>query len=363
MKTLSLLIKPASSGCNMQCGYCFYQAIAEHRLKADHGLMTPETVRQLLKRVQAHLTSGDRLEIAFQGGEPTLAGLSFFQDFTRQADDLLPGIRVDYSLQTNGLRLDEDWALFFKERDWLIGLSLDGPMTHDRYRPDRSGNNTFERVMAAKQLLDEYHIDYNVLSVLTPELSNQADEWFDWLIAQGIEHAQLIPLISPLGSPEVGLRPEQFYRFYHRLIERWLERLRSGQWLHIQLIDHLIEQIGTGRVRLCGLDGRCRLQYVIEADGTLYPCDFYATDEYRLGSILEHSFLDLARTPKAKQFLAERSELTEVCQGCAYVSLCAGGCRRLQGAMYLGRDKTYCGYQRLLTVYYPTLRQIAQKLL
>jgi len=151
MKYLNYLIKPASSLCNLRCRYCFYCDIAENRSVANLGLMQPDTVQSLLRETFSRLETGGAVHFAFQGGEPTLAGLDFYRDFVAQVKAHNAGnASVTYSIQTNGMVLDEDWAVFLKQYDFLVGLSLDGTKElHDLYRVDARHEGTWNRVSSS----------------------------------------------------------------------------------------------------------------------------------------------------------------------------------------------------------------------
>ena len=138
MKTIHLMLKPASSLCNMRCGYCFYADVAAGRNTPSYGLMGDATAEAILKMIQQDLEPGDGIHFAFQGGEPTLAGLPFFRNFVSRVSQW-KGIRVSYALQTNGLLLDDQWCRFLKEHRFLVGLSLDLlPEAHDAVKIGRA---------------------------------------------------------------------------------------------------------------------------------------------------------------------------------------------------------------------------------
>ena len=148
----TILIKPASGLCNMRCSYCFYCDEMDKREEGIRGMMSVDTVKNLIKKAMRQ--AGDEICFAFQGGEPTLRGLDFFREVIRLEKRFnRRGIRVINTIQTNGFALDEEWCRFFKEHDFLIGLSVDGTQEiHDRYRHDASGGVTYARVKKAADL-------------------------------------------------------------------------------------------------------------------------------------------------------------------------------------------------------------------
>ena len=167
MPPLSLLIKPASGGCNMRCAYCFYHDEAHNRAVASYGHMSLSTLEVLIKKSLDY--ADGQCTFGFQGGEPTLRGLEFFQqavEFQRRYN--VKNVKILNAIQTNGLTLDSSWASFFKKNNFLIGLSLDGPKAiHDGSRKDTNGRGTFSRTMRAAQLLQSHSVDLNILTVVT----------------------------------------------------------------------------------------------------------------------------------------------------------------------------------------------------
>ena len=161
MRHVHLLIKPASGLCNLNCRYCFYHDIVEKREQASYGLMTEDTLAAVLEKALA--AASHSCTIAFQGGEPTLAGLDFFRKAVELQRRLnVNRVQVYNSIQTNGLLLDSQWAAFFRENHFLVGLSLDGMKdTHDLYRLDAQGQGTFNRAARVLQLLESHGVAYN----------------------------------------------------------------------------------------------------------------------------------------------------------------------------------------------------------
>ena len=190
MPPLSIMLKPASSLCNLRCQYCFYADEAAHREQASYGIMSEDTLEAILKRTLAFAEGS--CTIVYQGGEPTLAGLDFF----RRAIELetkwnVNGVAIHHSIQTNGMVLNREWAAFFKEHRFLVGLSLDGNRrVHDVNRLDPSGQGTFRRVMESLNLLKEYKVEFNVLTVVTRQTVPQIKQIYQFFSRLGVEYQQ-----------------------------------------------------------------------------------------------------------------------------------------------------------------------------
>lgn len=350
MGELSFLVKPASSLCNMRCKYCFYADVAAHREAASYGMMTQETARHLIGAAAKEVKAGDRLSFAFQGGEPTLAGLDFYRWFFKTVGEAAPKVRVYYSFQTNGLLLNEDWCALFREYDVLVGISLDGNrQLHDCHRLDVAGRGTYSRACAALELMKRRGVAFNVLSVLTADAARHPAALWNWLQKEGVDYVQFIPCLNTLdgaGYSSLSLTPRRFFDFYRKLFPLWHRSLEEGRFISVKLFDDLVNQYLTGRATACGIMGRCTVQYVVEANGDIFPCDFYALDQYKIGSILKNTPADLY--PMGESFLVGGREYAkeEPCQSCPYFEHCGGGCKRMRDNMYL--ENGVCFYARLL---------------
>ena len=121
MPPINILIKPASSACNMACQYCFYKDVAAHREQEFEGMLSIESIEKV---IQAGMEYAEHIcSFAFQGGEPTLAGLDFYrQVVVLQKQYAKPGVEIRNAIQTNGYTIDEEWDAFFRENHFLVGL-------------------------------------------------------------------------------------------------------------------------------------------------------------------------------------------------------------------------------------------------
>lgn len=364
MKELSFLIKPASSMCNMRCRYCFYADVSKRRERASYGLMTYNTAKRLIAAAAADAHPGDRLTFAFQGGEPTLAGLDFYRCFFRTAQELLPRNSVCFSLQTNGLILDEAWCALLRENDVLVGLSVDGgPQLHNAYRLDATGRGTYDRIHTAMKLMKQYGVRYNILCVLTAQAARHPAAIWNWLKKEDVEYVQFIPCLDglePCGGAPWALPPSRLRSFYRQLFPLWRRRLEEGPFISVKLFDDLIAQYLLGQVTACGMSGHCTVQYVIEANGDVFPCDFYVLDEYRMGSILDSRPSELYLNGQAFLARGQGCMEKEPCRSCSYRGVCGGGCKRQRDSMYI--EKGICHYAMLLDeILQPLLAFAAQK--
>ncbi len=362
----SVMIKPASSLCNLECKYCFYADVSHRRDVMSYGIMTEQTARRIIQNIFADLPRGSSVSIGFQGGEPTLAGVDFFRYFADTVRAAAGSVHVEYTLQTNGTLLDDEWCRFLLEHKVLVGLSLDGDgELHDLNRADRHGVGSYSRVIAAKHLLERYGIEYNVLTVLTDRLARYPKRIWKLLCNQKIGYVQFIPCLdapdSPMPSP-YALTPGRFASFYTALFRLWAEALRSGRYISIKLFDDICNMLLKHQVTACGLDGICQRQIVVEADGSVYPCDFYAVDRWRLGNLAETPLTGLADNDTARAFRCRPKPVHAICADCRFAKLCGGGCARMADSMYVARDGKACGYRDFLARNEEEINRIAAEI-
>lgn len=344
MKHNSYLIKPASSLCNMNCHYCFYSDVAKHRSIYSKGFMNEETTDILIKNA---LADSNEITFAFQGGEPTLAGLTYFYHFVDTVNRLKKHHTIHYTIQTNGLLLNDEWLNFFKKNKFLVGISLDGiKIIHDSIRT-QNHNGTFNRVFSVINNMKRKNISFNILTVLTPKLVPYAKEVYQFYKDNNFDYVQFIPCLSELDCEknEYSLSPKQFCQFYKDIFQIWYKDLQTKNALHITLFDNLLMIFHGIYPSTCGLLGQCQIQMIIEADGSTYPCDFYAYDKYKLGNIKTHSFQEMRSNQIAIHFLKERKKTTLLCDNCKFINICKGGCKRMNTAYF---DNDFCGYQSFL---------------
>lgn len=369
MASVTFLVKPASGLCNMRCRYCFYEDVSASRAQKSMGLMSRDTARRLIREGFAYAGPGGHVHFLFQGGEPTLAGLTFFRDFLEDAQALRPaGAEASFSIQTNGLALDESWARLFREGDFLVGLSLDGTKTlHDRFRRDAAGDGTWDRTVRALELLDRAGVQTNLLCVVTGDVAKAPDQVWRSLAALGPHPLQFIPCLDPLeaarGSLPWSLTPDAYGAFLKGIFDRWYEQLSRGRYVSVRSFDDLLRLLAGMAPSTCAAAGRCGGYLAAEADGSLYPCDFYVLDRWRIGNIRQMTVAEALASPVMEAFLAGGARRPAACGPCPYGPLCRGGCRRdfLEGPD--GPTNYYCSSLRAFFPYaLPRLQAAARAL-
>lgn len=356
MKKSSYLIKPASSLCNMNCQYCFYSDVSHLRENYSKGIMSKDTVDILVEKA---LQDADEITFAFQGGEPTVAGLDYFQYFVEKVKQNQTKHIIHYVIQTNGYSLNDEWISFFKKHDFLVGISLDGnQMIHDEMR--KKGNEpTFEIVLNHIKKIQDNHIQYNILTVMTTHMIHHVNEIYEYYKKEGFSYIQFIPCLPELDHSTDGysLTPHLFYKFYHQLFPLWYEDLKKGQYTSISFFEDLLMIFQGQYPRTCGMLGQCHIQLIIEGDGSVYPCDFYALDKYCLGNIHHQTIEELRQSIQGQNFLQQQKRYSKLCHQCQFKNICHGQCKRMNIVYF---DDNYCGYQAFLQETYQLFYQIGQ---
>lgn len=332
MPAASFLVKPASGRCNLACRYCFYRDVAENRETADFGRMTDETAALLVDR--AFELDADALSIGFQGGEPTLAGLPFFERFAAFVHEKnRKGIPVHFALQTNGTTLNADWARFLKKENFLVGVSIDGPRTlHDAFRVKRDDSGSYNEVMSGVEALRAEEVPVNALCVVDAAVADNVELVYKHLRRKGFDWIQFIPCLDPFGE-EPGnrswsLKPAAFGRFLKTAFDLWFEDGNRGTPANVRWFDNLVGMAAGFPPENCGMAGRCTAYYTVEADGSVYPCDFYVVDEWRLGDIRTNTLREMVESETARRFVRVSEYVDPECRSCFAFPLCRGGCRR-----------------------------------
>jgi uncharacterized protein len=367
MPPISVLIKPASGKCNLSCRYCFYHDVASNRAVADFGFMDQPTLEVIIRKV-LQFASG-QATFSFQGGEPTLCGVGFFESVVKlQKRYNVNGVKIDNCLQTNGILIDENWAEFLHSHNFLVGLSLDGPADlHDRYRVDSRGNGTSGKVISAAALFDKYKVEYNILLTVTGASAADPDVLYDFFKQHNFNFLQFMPCLDPGSGPrglyDYSLKPEQYHRFLKGFFDKWSADFLGGREVSVRYFDNLVRMVMGQAPEMCSLFGGCQCQFVFEADGGVYPCDFYVTDTWKLGNIKDHELLELYESVNSRRFRESSQSASAVCRECKWRYLCRGGCRRDREDTLTGilERNYYCqAFQDFLEYASPRLVKLAE---
>jgi len=334
-RAFHIMTKPRGPICNLNCAYCYYLP-KEQLYPGSDFRMADEVLESFTKQ---YIESQQVPEVTFgwQGGEPLLMGIEFFERAVAyQKQYQKPGVRIINTLQTNGTLIDEAWARFFHDHNFLIGLSLDGPQPmHDAYRLDKAGNPTWERVMRGKRLMDEYDVEHNILCTVHAANADHPVETYRFFrdVAEA-EFIQFIPIVrrdnetghqEGLEVKDQSVTAEQYGQFLIGVFDEWV-RHDVGR-LFVQIFDVALAAWTGRRPGLCVFEPICGLGLAMEHNGDLYACDHYVEPNYLLGNIMETPMLDLVASEQQRAFgRAKLETLPQQCIDCEVRFICNGGC-------------------------------------
>ena len=332
-----VMVKPHGAICNCRCQYCYYLS-KEHLYPSSNFRMTEELLESFTRQY-IESQSVSQVTFAWQGGEPTLMGLDFFERALQlQKRYQRPGLTINNALQTNGILLNDEWCHFFREHNFLIGISIDGPShLHDVYRVDRGNHPTFERVMMGVELLKNHGVEFNTLTCVHSANSDYPLEVYRFLRDEVQSHfMQFIPIV--LRDNETGFQQgeavtkhtvggKQYGEFLKTVFDEWVRR-DVGR-VFVQTFDAALAAWVGQAPGVCVLDKTCGTAMVLEHNGDLYSCDHFVEPDYLLGNIIETDLAALVGSTKQRQFgLAKRDALPRYCQECPVLFACNGGCPR-----------------------------------
>ena len=327
----AVLVKPTSAECNMACRYCFYRDRPTDPYRGIEGRrMDERTLRALISQ---HLAANpEEAVFSWQGGEPLLMGLDFFKRAVElEMEYGAPGQRVGNAVQTNGTLLTREWARFFADHNFLVGLSLDGPKhVHDRYRRAPDGRGSFDAVMRAADILREEGAEFNVLAVVTNYACDRAEEIYGFFVENGFRYLQFIPCVE--RDPKTGkladfsVRPDRYARFLCDLFDLWFNG--GSPEVSIRFFDNVLLRFMGMEAEMCELAPQCGSYLVVEFNGDVYPCDFFVREEWRLGNIHEAPLWEIARSGRAREFFSIKLGPYPECERCEWNFICRNGCPR-----------------------------------
>jgi len=320
---LNPIIKPAGRNCNCACEYCFYSGES-----GSDVMMSHQTLARLVSEVARVAV---RPAFSWQGGEPTLLGTPFFEKAVALQKEAFGGTVPPNAFQTNGVLIDANWATFLKDNNFLVGLSLDGPRDiHDAVRTRAGGQGTFNDVMRASQRLRNHGADFNILCVVGKHNVTEPARLWRFFRSHGYDFLQFIPCLQHSPEGEVLLpqspTPGELGRFYCDLFDCWLEEARAGRIVSVRIFDNALGILLGQPPTTCLFSPACSNQIVIDADGSVYACDWYVLPQWRLGNIMDAPLDDLLESDLNKRFRDNSTVRSPRCDNCKYLRLCFGGC-------------------------------------
>ena len=327
----SILVKPAGPDCNMACEYCFYLKKKDlftynkvHRMSIE---ILEETIRQAMTQ------GGRQISFGWQGGEPTLMGISFFEKAVELQQLYGRGQSVGNGLQTNGVLLNKEWAKFLKKYNFLVGLSLDGTEhIHNKYRHFKNGKGSWKRVVDGAKLMLDSGVAVNALSVVNNYSVKFPQEIYQFHKSLGFDFMQFIPIVeTDVADPKItapfSVTAEGYGDFLCRLFDLWQADFVDGiPTKSIRYFDSLFFTYVDLESPECTLLKECGTYVVVEHNGDVYSCDFFVEPEWKLGNIMQDDLTILLNSDRQSEFGKMKSTIPEDCKNCKWLKHCWGGC-------------------------------------
>jgi uncharacterized protein len=337
----SLMAKPSGSACNLNCTYCFY--LEKQKLyKGDTHFKMNDEVLETYVKAYINSQSSPVVSFAWQGGEPLLAGIGFYEKAVILQGKYRGKRKIENVLQTNGTLLNEDWCNFLKENNFLVGISIDGPEEfHDKYRLYKNGTASFKQVMQAIELLHKYSVPFNTLTVVNRNNAEHPEEVYSFLKSTGSTYLQFIPVVERYSNDEKRLLradehlqekvtewsvlPQNYGSFLCSIFDKWIKN-DVGK-IFVQTFDATLANWFGVHPGLCALNATCGDALIIEHNGDVYACDHFVFPEYLRGNILKQTLPQMVSSLAQSSFGTDKTNnLPDYCLRCEYRFACHGEC-------------------------------------
>ena len=367
-----LMAKPTGAICNLDCDYCYF--LKKEELYPGSSFRMSDDVLERFVDQMLEAQPGPEVTFAWQGGEPTLMGLPFFERAVALAEARRrPHQRVVHTLQTNATRLDDAWGAFLARHGFLVGVSLDGPRDlHDRYRKDKGGGGSFDAVMRGVAVLQRHRVDWNALVTVHAGNAHAPLEVYRFLRDEaGAAHVQFIPIVEradPSGAQrgtaltDRSVSGAAYGEFLLAVFDAWVRR-DVGR-VYVQAFDELLGKHLGVPGGLCVHQPTCGDALAVEHTGDVYACDHYVEPDHRVGNLLELPLAKLVDAPRQRAFgEAKRDTLTAQCRRCPVLAYCHGGCPKDRVGVSVdgepGQHHLCAGYYAFFTRTQPAMRWMA----
>lgn len=345
---LHILAKPVGPKCNLNCEYCFYLEKQALFPPSDSHVMSDKVLQTYTSKYVSS-QSTDLVQFVWQGGEPMLAGLDFYKRALKYQQPYLHQKQIKNSLQTNGTLLNDEWCIFLKKHDFLVGISLDGPKEiHDRYRSTSTGTGSFENTMRGLRLLQKHGVEYNVMATVGKETACHPLDVYRFFKNEGIEFIQFAPVVercagaheqsqglklaglASIGRSETSevtewsVGPEDYGKFLIAVFDEWVRKDVGTTF--VMNFEWALNAWHGKPSPMCQHAQKCGTALIIEHNGDIFACDHCVSPEYKLGNIIDDDPMAMARSSISSGFGDKDTTLPQTCKSCEVLTACWGGC-------------------------------------
>lgn len=341
-KPLYVLAKPVGASCNLRCKYCYYLEKAHLYRNAPARVMSDELLERFVQEyIQAQTMS--QVLFTWHGGEPLMRPLSFYRKAVALQERYAFGRQIDNTIQTNGTLLTDEWCEFFKEHNWLVGISIDGPQEfHDEYRRTASDKPSWQKVMRGIRLLRKHGVEWNAMAVVNDFNAGYPLEFYHFFKEMGAKYIQFAPVVERMAAHSDGrhlatlvdqecpvadfsVSPAQWGDFLCAIFDEWV-RHDVGQ-TYVEIFDCTLANWVGERPGICVYAKECGHAGVMEFNGDVYSCDHFVFPEYKLGNIRDKTLVEMLYGEQQRQFSCiKHATLPKQCKECEWEFACHGEC-------------------------------------
>lgn len=341
-KPLYVLAKPVGASCNLRCKYCYYLEKSHLYRNAPARVMSDELLERFVQEyIQAQTMS--QVLFTWHGGEPLMRPLSFYRKAVALQEKYAFGRQIDNTIQTNGTLLTDEWCEFFKEHNWLVGISIDGPQEfHDEYRRTASDKPSWQKVMRGIRLLRKHGVEWNAMAVVNDFNAGYPLEFYHFFKEMGAKYIQFAPVVERMAAHSDGrhlatlvdqecpvadfsLSPAQWGDFLCAIFDEWV-RHDVGQ-TYVEIFDCTLANWVGERPGICVYAKECGHAGVMEFNGDVYSCDHFVFPEYKLGNIRDKTLVEMLYGEQQRQFSClKHATLPKQCRECEWEFACHGEC-------------------------------------
>lgn len=341
-KPLYVLAKPVGASCNLRCKYCYYLEKSHLYRNAPARVMSDELLERFVQEyIQAQTMS--QVLFTWHGGEPLMRPLSFYRKAVALQERYAFGRQIDNTIQTNGTLLTDEWCEFFKEHNWLVGISIDGPQEfHDEYRRTASDKPSWQKVMRGIRLLRKHGVEWNAMAVVNDFNAGYPLEFYHFFKEMGAKYIQFAPVVERMAAHSDGrhlatlvdqecpvadfsVSPAQWGDFLCAIFDEWV-RHDVGQ-TYVEIFDCTLANWVGERPGICVYAKECGHAGVMEFNGDVYSCDHFVFPEYKLGNIRDRTLVEMLYGEQQRQFSClKHASLPKQCKECEWEFACHGEC-------------------------------------
>ena len=341
-RPMYVMLKPAGSLCNLRCKYCYYLEKNELYKDSRNHIITDELLEKFIKEYIEAQTMPEVL-FTWHGGETLMRPVSFYKKALELQRVYGRGRRIDNCIQTNGTLITDEWCQFFKENNFLVGVSIDGPQEfHDEYRKTATGKPTFRQVMKGINLLNKHGVEWNALAVVNDFNADYPLDFYHFFKEIGCHYIQFTPIVERIidradgltlapGMQEGGrmadfsVTAEQWGDFLCAIFDEWVHH-DVGNY-YIQLFDATLANWVGQAPGICTMARECGHAGVMEFNGDVYSCDHFVYPEHKLGNLHSQTIYEMMNSPKQKEFSKMKHlMLPQQCKECNFLFACHGEC-------------------------------------